>query len=83
MPRVTVLSNKKVEMKARGPQEPKLAGHKKQEGASRGQPVVALTAEQKEIARLREEVATLRMERDVAKQAATSFARYLQRRIGG
>ena len=83
MPRATVLSNKKVDMTAPGPQEPRLAGRKKPGDASRAQPVVASTAEQKEIARLRAEVAKLRMERDVAKQAATSFARYLQRRFGG
>jgi hypothetical protein len=39
-----------------------------------GKPAPAVTAEQAEIARLRAEVARLRMERDIAKKAATYFA---------
>jgi transposase len=39
-----------------------------------GKPAPAVTAEQAEIARLRAEVARLRMERDIAKKAAAYFA---------
>lgn len=39
-----------------------------------GKPAPSVTAEQAEIARLRAEVARLRMERDIAKKAAAYFA---------
>ena len=39
-----------------------------------GKPAPVVTAEQAEIARLRAEVARLRMERDIAKKAAAYFA---------
>ena len=39
-----------------------------------GDKLVAVTAEQMELARLRAEVARLRMERDIAKKAAAYFA---------
>ena len=39
-----------------------------------GEKVVGVTAEQMELARLRAEVARLRMERDIAKKAAAYFA---------
>jgi transposase len=48
-----------------------------------GDKSVAVTAEQMELARLRAQVARLRMERDIAKKAAASFAQDTMRGTPG